>query len=158
MKVEDGAILLLGEGARMTGVTSTRTDLLRVDYELTYQAKRLAGHDFFAAATFPVGKFYLTFVNGGWGGNITGVSSLNGADASENETGKFFKYENDRWYTFRVRVTAVAVRCWIDGKEVVAVAHRDREVGTRVETRSSQPLGFATWESSGALPRSPSGG
>src|SRR4051812_49358944 len=77
VKVEDGAILL-PVGRPMTGITSVRRDLPTTDYELTYEAKRLTGRDFFAAATFPVGKSYLTLVNGGWGGNITGLSSLNG--------------------------------------------------------------------------------
>jgi hypothetical protein len=43
------------------------------------------------------------------------------------------------------------VRCWIDDKEVVAVKHRDRRVSTRIESRRSQPLGFASWETSGAV-------
>jgi hypothetical protein len=33
----------------------------------------------------------------------------------------------------------------------VAVNHRDHQVGTRIETRANQPLGFATWDSSSAL-------
>jgi hypothetical protein len=48
-------------------------------------------------------------------------------------------------------VTAEMIRCSIDDKEVVAITHKDRHVGTRLETRSNQPLGFATWESGGAL-------
>lgn len=150
VKVEEGAIIL-STGRAMTGITSTRTDLPRKDYELSYEAQRLSGRDFFAAATFPVGESYLTFVNGGWGGSVTGLSSLDGADASENETSRFVKYEDKTWYKFRVRVTATTVRCWIDGKEVAAVNYEGRKVGTRIESRSSQPLGFATWDTSGAV-------
>jgi hypothetical protein len=149
-RVEDGAIVL-EKGRAMSGITATRRDMPTVDYELTYEARRLAGSDFFAAATFPVGKSYITLVNGGWGGSVTGLSSLNGADASENETGTYFKYENKKWYKFRVRVTAKTIRASVDNKEVVSVDYRDRQVGTRIETRANQPLGFATWESSGAL-------
>jgi hypothetical protein len=149
-KVEDGTIRMAA-GRPMTGITSTRKDLPRTNYELSYEAMRLAGRDFFAAATFPVGDSYITLVNGGWGGNVTGLSSLDGVDASENETGRFFKYENKTWYKFRVRVTPEVIRCWIDDKEVVAVNHRDHQVGTRIETRANQPLGFATWDSSSAL-------
>ncbi len=150
VKVDDGAVVL-EKGKPMTGITSTRDDLPKVDYELIYEAKRLSGRDFFAAATFPVGKSFVTFVNGGWGGTITGISSINGADASENETGKYFKYENNTWYRFRVVVTAAVVRCWIDDKPVVVLEHSDRALGTRVETRSNQPLGFATYDSVGVL-------
>src|SRR5439155_17156027 len=68
VKVEDGQIIM-NAGSSMTGITSTRPDLPRTNYELSYEAMRLIGGDFFAAATFPVGKSYITLVNGGWGGN-----------------------------------------------------------------------------------------
>ena len=112
---------------------------------------RLDGSDFFAAATFPVGKSYITLVNGGWGGNVTGLSSLNGQDASENETTCTITYKNKTWYRFRVRVTGKVIRCWVNDKEIIAVDYQDRHVGTRLETRVSEPLGFATWHTSGAL-------
>ena len=150
VKVEAGTILMEA-GGPMSGITSTRTDLPTTDYELTYEAKRRSGDDFFAAATFPVGKSYITLVNGGWGGSVTGLSSLNGAGASENETRRFVKYQNDQWYKFRVRVTDEVIRCWVDDQEVVAVNHHDVQVKTRLETRANQPLGFATYRSEGAL-------
>jgi hypothetical protein len=135
----------------LTGITTTRTDLPKVDYELRYDAMRLTGVDFFAAATFPVGSSYITLVNGGWGGNVTGLSSLNGMDASENETTQAIPYKNKTWYHFRVRVTDSVIRCWVDDKEIIAIDYRERRVGTRLETRSNEPLGFATWETGGAL-------
>jgi hypothetical protein len=150
VKVEDGAIVM-SAGRPMTGITSTRRDLPRTDYQLTYEAKRLDGDDFFAAATFPVGGSFLTFVNGGWRGTVTGLSSFDGADASENETGRAFKFKDRTWYRFRVRVTDRVIRCWIDDEQVVNVDYQDRQVGTRIESRASQPLGFATYESSGAV-------
>ena len=112
---------------------------------------RLDGEDFFAASTFPVGRDFITLVNGGWGGFVTGLSSLNGMDASENETTRTVEYKNRTWYRFRVRVTAAAIRVWVDDKEIIAVLHREMRVGTRVETRANQPLGFAAWKSGGAI-------
>jgi Domain of Unknown Function (DUF1080) len=150
VKVEDGRIILAA-GASATGITTTRQDLPRTNYELTYEAMRTGGVDFFAAATFPVGSSYITLINGGWGGHVTGLSSLNGMDASENETTNSFKYEDKTWYRFRVRVTGAVIRCWVGDKEVVAVNHEEKRVGTRVESRSSEPLGFATWKTGGAL-------
>jgi hypothetical protein len=151
--VKDGSIVLGLSPASggMTGITSTREDLPRTDYELSYRAKRLSGRDFFAAATFPVGETYLTLVNGGWGGSVTGLSSIDGADASENLTGAFHEYENDTWYAFKVRVTDASIRCWIDGEEVVSFDPEGHHLGTRLETSYSQPLGFATWETASAL-------
>jgi hypothetical protein len=149
-RVEDG-ILVMKTGKPMSGVTSTRKDLLTTNYELSYEAIRRKGSDFFAAATFPVGMSFITLVNGGWGGNITGLSSLDGSDASENETGTYVKYKNDTWYRFRVRVTGQAICAWIDDKKVVAVNYKERRVDTRLETDANHPLGFATWESEGAV-------
>jgi hypothetical protein len=150
VKVEDGAIVLAA-GRPMTGITSTREDLPTTDYELTYEAMRLTGNDFFAATTFPVGKSFITLVNGGWGGNVTGLSSLDGMDASENETGRYLKYQDKTWYRFRVRVTDEVIRAWVDDKQVAKVNYQGRKVGTRIETRANQPLGFATWETGGAI-------
>lgn len=150
VRAADGAIVL-PKGTSMSGVTSTRDDLPKLDYELSYEARRTDGNDFFAAATFPVGDGFVTLVNGGWGGNITGLSCLDGADASENQTTTGYRYKDDVWYRFRVRVTADAVRCWIDDKQVVKVDVRDRKLSTRIQTRASEPLGFATWESAGMV-------
>jgi hypothetical protein len=150
VEVENGRIVL-ASGNSITGITTTRTDLPRVDYELSYSAMRLEGVDFFAAATFPVGNAYLTLVNGGWGGHVSGLSSLNGQDASENETSRPIKFENGKWYRFRVRVTDKVIRCWVDDKPIVGIDYRDHQLGTRIETRASQPLGFATWDTRGAV-------
>jgi Domain of Unknown Function (DUF1080) len=150
VRVADGAIVL-PRGQNMTGITTTRDDLPKTNYELTYEAMRTEGVDFFAAATFPVGGSFLTFVNGGWGGHVTGLSSLDGADASENETTHGYSYKNMTWYTFRIRVTDQAVRCAIDDKEIVAVDVANRTLSTRIQVRASQPLGFATWDSAGAV-------
>lgn len=150
VSVNDGSIVMK-VGNPMTGVTYDRDGLPTTNYELSYEAMRLEGKDFFAAATFPVGKSFITLVNGGWGGSVTGLSSLNGADASENETNQYVEYKDKTWYRFRVRVTDKVIRCWIDEKAIVAVVHQDVEVKTRLETRANQPLGFATWQTAGAV-------
>jgi hypothetical protein len=82
---------------------------------------------------------------------VTGLSSLDGIDASENDTGQFVKYQDKTWHKFRVRVTDQVIRCSIDEKLIVAVNYQGRRVGTRIEVRRNQPLGFATWETAGAL-------
>ncbi len=148
--LENGTIVMK-QGTKMTGFTSTRKDLPTTNYELTYEARRVDGSDFFAAATFPVGKSFITLVNGGWGGSVTGFSSLDGSDAHENDTGRSYRYVNGQWYKFRVWVTDKTIRAWIDDKSVVRVNYEGRHVGTRIESRRNQPLGFATYESTGAV-------
>ncbi len=150
VKVEDGMIVM-SKGVPMSGITTTHQNLPTTNYELRYEAMRLEGQDFFAAATFPVGKSFITLVNGGWGGGVTGLSSLDGMDASENDTTRSVRYKDKTWYHFRVRVTAKMIRCLIDDKEIIAVAHGERRVATRIETRRNQPLGFAAYDCTGAL-------
>jgi Domain of Unknown Function (DUF1080) len=150
VKVEDGA-LILGAGRSMTGITSTRQDLPKTNYELSYEATRVKGRDFFAAATFPVGKSHITLVNGGWGGHVTGLSSLDGSDASENETSCAVKYQDKTPHRFRVWVSDKVIRCWVDDVKVIAVSIEGRQVDTRIETDANKPLGFATYETTGAL-------
>ncbi len=150
--VADG-VLTLAAGGPMTGVTSTRADLPKTNYALSFEAKRTDGNDFFAAATFPVGSSFVTLVNGGWGGSVTGLSLINGASVAENATNHFVKYQNDVWYRFTIQVTDRVVRCLVDDREVFALDHADTQLKTRIENRSNEPLGFASYRSSGAIRR-----
>ena len=64
---------------------------------------------------------------------------------------QFVPFDNGTWYRFRVRVTDDVIRVWVDDRQIIRVDHKGRQVGTRIETRPSQPLGFATWETGGAV-------
>ena len=147
MKLDGGLIL--------TGVNYTNTAKLpKTNYEIEYEAKKTGGSDFFGCLTFPVGTTHASFVNGGWGGAVTGISSLNEADASENDTTKFIKYEDNRWYKFRVRVTPKTLRVWMDDKPEPLIESdiTDKRVTVRPgEIELSKPLGFATYQTSGVL-------
>lgn len=144
VQVLDG-VVTLGKGNPMTGVTIDRKDAFFKNFELTYEARRVEGDDFFAAATFPVDGGHLTFVNGGWSGNVTGLSSIDGADASENETGTRVEFDNGRWYRFVIFVKGRKVTVHVDGKQVVDFDGTDRSLRTRVESRPCEPLGFASF-------------
>jgi hypothetical protein len=150
VEVKDGMIVM-NHGASLTGITTKRKDLPTTNYELSFEAQRLNGFDFFAAATFPVGKSFATFLNGGWGGSVTGISSVDSYDASENETSQYFDYKDKRWYKFRIRVTDEKIKCWVDDKEVIDLITKGRKIDTRIEADPSKPLGFATWETTGAV-------
>lgn len=144
-------ILRIERGHPMTGVTCKIPNLPKTNYELKYQARRVDGDDFFAAATFPVNDSFLTFVNGGWSGNITGLSSIDGSDASENETGKQVRFENEKWYSFKIRVQGTKIVCHVDSEKVVDFDGAGRSLRTRVESRPSQPLGFVCYDTIGEI-------
>ncbi len=150
VKVENGTIVLEA-GEPLTGVTWTR-EFPKTNYEITYEAQRIRGGDFFGAITFPVEDSFCTFVTGGWGGDIIGLSSIDGWDASENETRSYFKFEPGRWYSFRVRVVPGLIAVWIDGRQVVEVDYSGRQIGLRFgEIERSKPLGIASYYTRAAL-------
>ncbi|MCL2348295.1 MAG: DUF1080 domain-containing protein [Planctomycetaceae bacterium] len=110
VKAEHG-VIVLNRGALSTGIKYVKP-FPKSDYEIMYQAKRVDGYDFFGAITFPVKESFCTFVNGGWGCGVTGLSSINGYDASENETTRYYEFETGKWYQFRVRVTDERITVW----------------------------------------------
>ena len=150
--VEGGAIVLTA-GQPLTGVTWTGA-FPATGYELRFEARRLVGGDFFASVTFPAGgqQQYGTWVLGGWGGDIVGISSIDGWDASDNETRSYFNFENARWYKFRLQVTEERISAWIDDERVVNVEVRGRVVSLRPgDIKLSAPLGFSSYNTTGVV-------
>ncbi len=138
--------LLLEAGTPLTGVSWRGAELPTSDYELQVVATRLAGSDFFCGLTFPVNDSWLTLVLGGWGGSLTGLSSLNGLDASENGTASYVNYEAGRPYSARVRVDGTRLRTWLDGEPLHDIDTLRRAPSLRVEVLASRPLGLASYD------------
>jgi hypothetical protein len=147
--VEDGAIVM-ARGNDMTGITWTGP-VIRQNYEISLEAKRVEGMDFFCGLTFPVGDEYCSFICGGWGGSVVGISSVDYFDASSNVTSSSFDFENDRWYRIRVRVTEDMLQAWIDEDLKVDLNTKEHNYSIRFEVEKSRPLGIATWQTSGAV-------
>ena len=82
---------------------------------------------------------------------MVGLSSIDGADASENETNANKEFKRDRWYKFRVRVAGRRIQAWIDEEKMVDLDTTDRKVSIRLECFPSKPFGFATWDTAGAV-------
>ena len=150
VKVSDGKLIL--ETGLMTGVTWTNAaDLPRSNYEIALDAMRVDGSDFFCALTFPVKEDPCSFIVGGWGGGVVGLSSLDGQDAANNDTTRYMSFDNGKWYALRVRVTETNLQCWIDADKVVDVETKDRRISIRSEVEDSRPLGIASWSTKAAL-------
>jgi hypothetical protein len=150
VKVEDGRIVL-GAGNDITGVNYTG-ELPKMNYEVELEASRVEGSDFFCGLTIPYGDTCCTFVVGGWGGTLVGLSSINGDDASENETTQFKKFENGHWYRVRVRVTPEKIEAWLDNDQMVNVSTQGKKIGMRSgEIELSQPFGIASYRTDAAL-------
>ena len=150
VSIVDGQIEV-DTGENLSGITTTRAaELPRMNYELSLEAKRLDGGDFFCGLTFPVNKFPCSLIVGGWGGAVVGLSSLDGQDASENETTQAMTFRSGQWYRIRVRVTPNRIACWIDDERVINVDTTDKQIGIRIEVEPCIPLGIATWQTKAA--------
>ncbi len=146
--VEKGK-LILGYGY-MTGVTWTN-EIPRMNYEISLDAMRVEGSDFFCGLTFPVGSDPCSLIVGGWGGGVVGLSSLDGEDAANNETTQYMNFESGRWYHIRLQVTTNAIKAWIDNDEIIDVDTTGRQISIRAEVEPSKPLGIASWSTAAAL-------
>lgn len=149
----EGGVLTLGEGNPMNGVVidPAHFDLPDTAYEIEVEAMRVEGEEIFCGLTFPVpGRdTCVSFIAGGWGGGTTGISSLDGSDASRNETMSVQHYRNGQWYAIRIRAERDYLQVWVDGKTVVAVNTKGRQLGMRSgEIEECQPFGLMTWDTS----------
>lgn len=144
--------LILETGADMTGITWNRdTPPPEWDYEVTLDVMRVEGHDFFCGLTFQAGKSPCSLILGGWGGGVCGLSSIDGFDASENDTTGYHEFQNGRWYRVRLRVTKQQITAWLDGKEILDQPLKGRKLSIRGEVDLSRPFGLSTWQTTGAV-------
>jgi type 1 glutamine amidotransferase len=150
VNVENGR-LLLHSGVMLTGVSWTNT-LPKIDYEVSLEAMKVEGSDFFCGLTFPVQDSFCTLIVGGWGGGVVGLSSIDGMDASENETTKYMKFDAGRWHRLRLRVVREQIQAWIDDEKIVDQPIAERKISLRPgDIDLSKPFGVATWQTTGAL-------
>jgi len=148
VQAKDG-YLELELGYPMTGVTITEEKfktLPKINYEMQLEAKRALGSDFFVGLTFPVKDDSCTLIMGGWGGGVIGISSLDGYDASENETTTYSTFKLGQWYKVRLKVTDAVIQVWLDGEQIIDVNIEDKKIDTRIEVTLSEPLGLSSFE------------
>lgn len=137
-----GAILPIG--VPISGITYVG-EPPRGEYGIHIEATRLSGSDFFLAVTFPVRDAHLTLVLGGWGGTLCGVSSLDGLDASMNDTRVHAEFPNGKRQSVFVYVADDRVRALVNGERLVDVALTGRALSIRPEVQPSLPLGLASF-------------
>jgi hypothetical protein len=150
---DETRVMKIGVGTDLNGVRWTGPRPT-VPYVVELEARRMSGNDFFCGLTFPVrnGKDSVSMIVGGWGGNLVGISSIDGMDASENSTGSQHVFEDQRWYRIRVQVENERLQAWIDDKQVVDAHTEEQKLSLRPgPIEDCAPFGLATWMTSAEL-------
>jgi len=152
-EIDTGEPLHLGWGETMTAVRWKGTPPTS-PFELEMMAKRIDGTDFFCAVTFPArsAKECVTLIVGGWGGGTVGISSIDGKDASENETTTLGKFETGVWYSIRLVRRGERIEVWINGDKMIDTDTTGKELSLRHGSISDcAPFGLATWQTSALI-------
>ena len=150
--IDENGSLVLEMGAELSGVHWKGEPLPVVNYEILFKAKRTMGSDFFCGLTFPFKQSHATLILGGWGGSLIGISSIDDFDASENETGDAYIFEDNQWYDIRLRVTDSEIYVWINDEQVIDCEVEGRKVAMRFgEIEMSVPLGICTYATTGVI-------
>ncbi|MFO7906244.1 MAG: DUF1080 domain-containing protein [Pirellulaceae bacterium] len=143
VEVKDGTLVLNG-GLYATGIRWAGK-FPKMNYEVRFSAQRVDGYDFFAGTSFPVGDGALTLILGGWGGYVTGLSSIDGYRADENETCSCMEFKNKKWYPVRIRVTEDKVVAYVGDEKICDFETENRKLTVTAEMEPCLPFGVATW-------------
>ena len=141
--------LRVTRGEILSGIRIDNFDkrkLPKVNYGLSLEARRVEGEDFFCCLTFPYKKTHASFVLGGWGGSVCGISSIDFMDAMENSTMTVRDFDQGKWYKLRLLVTENRFQGFVEEKKIVNVGIKGRKIGMRFgEIEESVPLGLSTF-------------
>lgn len=141
-------VLHLDAGAELTGMLY-EGEIPKMPYEVELEARKVSGSDFFCGLTFPVRSLEecVTFIVGGWGGGVVGISSVNEQDASSNETTTYHNFEDGRWYSIKIRVEPSQILAFLDGQQVVDLKIEGKTLGLRRGViELCAPFGYAAWQ------------
>jgi len=135
-------------GKPLSGIVYTNA-VPTMNYEVTLEAMRVEGSDFFVGLTLPIGKSFFTVIVGGWGGTLCGISSFDYDDASQNPWSESVALENNRWYTLRVRITPGVLQVFLNDTLYRARVEFDDAARFSLrpgEIEKSKPFGLTTYE------------
>lgn len=149
VELSDSSVIL-HRGGYMTGMT-WHGPVMRDHYKIEFDARRIEGMDFFCGLTFPIADEPCSLILGGWGGYTTGLSSINGLDAGNNETMNSFIFENATWYHISLWIETDRIHANVNDYEIFDVKRADKTFSVRYEVEESIPLGIATFNTTGEI-------
>ena len=150
VKAEDGAIVMQ-QGADLTGINWAGAALPVVNYEVALDAEKIGGNDFFCGLVFPVGEAHCSFVVGGWGGGVVGLSAVDGQYADGNETTSIGSFDKKHWYQIRLRVSEKYIQAWIDNKRVFSLNTTGKKLTVHPAVEALKPFGVSCYATVAAV-------
>lgn len=139
------SVLTIEAGEMLSGVYWDGARLPKHNYELSLEARRTGGIDFFCGATVPVNDSHCCLIVGGWAGATVGLSNIDDQDASSNATTMLMAFEDHRWYKIRLRVLPDRIIAWIDDQCVVYQNITGKKISLRGDTELLTPMGLCTF-------------
>ena len=146
-------VVSLGKGDPGTAIAWTGAAPPPNNYEISLEARRTDGDDFFCGLTFPVDKSHCTLIVGGWGGSVTGLSNIDDFPAVENETTGAVEIVQNRWHSIRLRVTPHEIQAWFDQSKIVDLDPKGKRFSIWWEQEPVRPLGIASWNTAASVRR-----
>jgi hypothetical protein len=143
--------IVLGVGDPLTGITIDSTDLPTCDYEISLDAQRQDGIDFFCCLTFPFLDTHASLVVGGWAGSVVGLSNIDDQNASENETTSLRSFKTGQWYHIRLRVNEQRIQAWIDDEPCVDLKTNEKKLSVHNAVSLNRPLGISSFQTKAAI-------
>lgn len=144
------SVIIIAAGNGLTGVTWTG-EFPKKNYEISLQAMRVQGDDFFCGLTFPVRGTYCSLIVGGWGGRVVGISNIDWTDASENITTLNMPFRDNVWHHVRLKVTDEKIIVWIDDSPVIDLLYLNHQLSLHQFMEPSVPFGIATWKTTARI-------
>jgi len=152
----DGAVKVLPDGVVSCAVGSPFSGIAytnpmpTMSYELQLEARRVEGSDFFIGLTLPIEDSFCSVIIGGWGGMVCGISCFNYMSAAENQWTRGITFEDNRWYTLRVRVMPNVMQVFLDDKLYHARVQYEKASQFSLRAGSdidkTKPLGLCSYD------------
>lgn len=142
--------IILNYGDGCTGITWGQ-DFPKMDYEVTLEARKTSGNDFFCGMTFPVNDEFCSLIVGGWGGPVVGLSNIDGKDAANNETKLLKRFDKEVWYEIKLKVSPQKIEAWVDDEKLVDFDYAGHKLSIRPEVNLSKPFGICSWNTTAEL-------
>ena len=149
VEVADGT-MILGAGQQLTGV-QWKGKMLKGNYRITLQARRLEGEDFFCGLTFPAGGGHVSLIFGGWGGSIVGLSNVDDMSAVDNSTTRSIQFKKGTWYDIEAEVSDKTIVVALDDKVIIEQDLKDHRFEVWPQQEPARPLGITTYDTKGAI-------